>query len=85
MNNTLLSKMKIKKQKSCYRKNEVTLFKLNSLVCWLQGSEMKPTTLDADGYSWGLGKFSVMENYTTKGNVNFFGTVALHKNIKKVN
>ena len=76
---------KKKRNKNLIDKNGVTLFKLNSLVYSVQGCEMKPTGLYADRHSLASSKVLVMKNYTTGGNVDFFGTVALHKKIRKVN
>ena len=63
----------------------MSLFRLNLLVCWLQRSVKKPIRLHADGHTEWAGKFLAMENYTTGGNVHFFGTVALQIFFEKVN
>ena len=66
-NNPFLTKMKIKAKKFLSTKNEVTVFKLNSLVCWLQGCVKKPIILHADWLSVATGKFLAMEKYTKGG------------------
>ena len=64
MDNTFLSKMKNKSKKVVIGKMEVSISKLNSILCSLQRSRAKPTTLRAGGYSWGVSKFLVMKNHT---------------------